>query len=441
MSDAPTPTDPNPTDPAPDTQSDAPNLAAERWDWPRKELPVGISHFKSIRQEKAFYADKTQYLFQLVQEPGWNFLARPRFFGKSLLVYSLECLLKGQKELFNGLWIADTDYSWTPYPVIRLEMSLYDSMDVKGMDERFTNRLSCIAEKENVKLKATNAGETLTRLIELLYQKTGQKVAVLIDAYDKLILRRLRTPKEAQEVLDFLRDFYGTLKTSEDLLSHVFITGIMRLAFATIFPKLDKLKDITFAEEYANVGGFTEAELDNLFSRVGDKALRHFRYHHERFKDYIGFKDVKIEGVEYLRGLLKKFYYGHTFVNQTLGDPNIDDQSRLYNPFAVFRFLEEGQVESYWIEWGSPSHFMDLNGRRDENVFQVITKPQTLNAAQNYITDVKAIDPVTLLFQTGYLAIKEVKPNPNGPPDYLLFMPNQEIRDWLIPLADPKAKK
>ncbi|MDR1872408.1 MAG: AAA family ATPase, partial [Deltaproteobacteria bacterium] len=181
---------------------------------PRK-IRLGAVKFADIRQKGSYYADKTEFLYQIAIDPDPFFLSRPRRFGKTLLVSTLQCLLEGRRELFKGLWIDQSDYHWTPCPVIRLEMNLLDNQDISTMKISLTNMLIIEAMLLGIELKETLPGDMLTNLISRLYLKSGQAVAVLIDEYDAPIVEHLTDPDKADEFRAYLREFYGVLKTGK----------------------------------------------------------------------------------------------------------------------------------------------------------------------------------------------------------------------------------
>ncbi|MDR1269296.1 MAG: AAA family ATPase, partial [Planctomycetaceae bacterium] len=240
-----------------------------------KKLSIGIQTFEEIRTENYLYVDKTEYLYRIVTSGKIFFLSRPRRFGKSLTISTLDALFSGKKELFEGLYIYDK-WDWNKkYPVIRIDWTLVKH----GTPEEIEKDLSAVFRS-----KANNVGIHLTReyasgcfgeLIEELYRKTGEKVVILIDEYDVPILDVIGKPsEEIKSMQKALHDIYKVMKGSDEYIKFVFLTGVSKFAGLSIFSALNNVKDITLSEEYAALCGITQEELENNFSEYLEAAAK-----------------------------------------------------------------------------------------------------------------------------------------------------------------------
>ncbi|MDR1873153.1 MAG: AAA family ATPase, partial [Deltaproteobacteria bacterium] len=256
-------------------KKDSANSVIVKKNAPMRELPVGTSDFIDIRKCGDYYADKTKFLYKLVKRRRPFFLSRPRRFGKTLLVSSLECLLRGKRELFKGLWIDQSDYDWTSYPVIRLEMNKAIGDDIAEVEKKLSNMLLFAAKLAGIKLEKDDPADMLSWLILEFFVNHGQKekVAILIDEYDAPIVERLVDPPLAEKIRVALRKFYGRLKTNSEMIGHIFITGVSRFTQTSIFSELNNLKDLTFNRKYAAICGLTAADLEDLLSDREERTL------------------------------------------------------------------------------------------------------------------------------------------------------------------------
>lgn len=231
------------------------------------KLPIGIQDFEKLRQGHFIYVDKTQYLYQLLQQGNVYFLARPRRFGKSLMISTLEAIFKGRKELFKKTWIESSDYDWQIHPVIRVDMG---EMPTKETPEIFKSALlqwlKNIATQYDIALSepVISLGSCLSELIDTLEKKYG-KVVVLIDEYDKPILDNIINPVAADIMHDILRQFYTILKSQDGNLRFVILTGVTKFSKVSIFSGLNNLQDISLTEKYTSLCGYTQSELETVF--------------------------------------------------------------------------------------------------------------------------------------------------------------------------------
>jgi hypothetical protein len=256
----------------------------------------------------------------------------------------------------------------------------------------------------------------LQNSIELLYGKYDKtKVAILIDEYDAPIVEHLRNPVMADEIRKELNSFYGVLNTSEEWIGHLFITGISRFTKASIFPELNNLTDITLDDEFATICGLTEADLLDLLGEYQDKTLATLIKY--------GSMPPGSTGDDF-RELIEEWYDGYSW----------DGKTKVYNPWAILKFLDDAKIGHHWCQTDSPSFLIEL-GHSGQVPFNFSKELPNINESTNAIDNMALLDPAVLLFQTGYLTIEKELPNLGGPSDYSLTIPNLEVRLTLLPLA------
>ena len=360
-----------------------------------KNLPIGIQTLPGIRAKNCVYVDKTRLVHQLATTGKYYFFSRPRRFGKSLLISTLKELYLGKKALFEGLWI-ENNWDWSKNnPVLHFS---FDDMAYKqiGLEAAITDELERWAKHYEIHLTETTHKLQFKELLEELSKKHG-KVALLIDEYDKPIIDFLE--KEDIETgkfnRDILREFYGVLKNSDELLEIVFITGISKFAKVSLFSHLNNLDDITLAPQYAVLTGFTQAELEFYFD------------------DYLQLcvESLQISREELLKQM-KIWYNGYSW----------DGATEVYNPFGTLHFLYDQQFRNYWFSTGSPDFL--VKKMRSLTFYNVEN-----SIVNNIILDTYDIDNLTLiplLFQTGYLTIKKIDKMTG---DMVLDYPNREVRE------------
>ncbi|MCK5539706.1 MAG: ATP-binding protein [Deltaproteobacteria bacterium] len=352
-----------------------------------KKLPIGIQTFSEIREEGYVYVDKTNFLLDMIQTGKYYFLARPRRFGKSLLVSTLQALFEGRKELFEGLVIYD-QWDWNiKYPVIKISFGGVArnceemKQDVNNILERNQKRLG-VACPDN-----SDIGGCLQHLIEQSFEKYGQKVVVLVDEYDKLIVDNLDQPEVAKEGREILRDLYTTIKDGDEYIKFAFLTGVSKFSRVSIFSGLNNLKDISLDFRYGSLCGYTQNDLETVFA------------------DHLQGADMD---------QVREWYNGYNFLGQAV-----------YNPLDILLFIDNGlEFDNYWFATGTPTFLIKLI--QQHNYF--IPQLEHLQIAKTKIDsyDIDNIELEPILFQTGYLSIKEAIKTDFGP-EYVLGTPNKEV--------------
>ncbi len=353
-----------------------------------KKLSVGISDFKELINGNYIYVDKTEYIYKLINQGKYYFLSRPRRFGKSLLISTIRYLFEGKKELFKELYIEDK-WNWEEiYPVMRIDFA---KTQVKNEEELQKELKATIIETGRRYVYEYNQEYTINRNFELLvkriYEERKKQVVILIDEYDKPILDNIENKKEVEKIREELKGFYSVLKGLDEYIKFVLVTGVSKFAKVSLFSGLNQLEDISLNKEYGNICGYTQQELEIYF------------------KDYL--KDLNLEEI-------KDWYNGYSF----LGD-------RLYNPFDILLYLKNKVFKNYWYETGKTEFLFKLLKIRNYELPYLSKLYYTSEILDKF--DLEYISIEALMFQTGYLTIKEVK-QIESEEMYLLDYPNKEVR-------------
>ncbi len=341
------------------------------------KYPIGMQTFSNIIEDGYTYVDKTRYIAPLLKVGKFIFLSRPRRFGKSLLVSTLEAYFKGQRELFKGLAADSMDLDWTPSPVLRFDFNAEDYSNKEGLNSILNLHLRRYEREYGIiDIADTNAGR-FAELIEKVATTTGRKVVILIDEYDKPLIDIQKYPDILEKNRRILKSFYGNLKSMDAYIRFAFITGVARFAKVSIFSDLNNLYDISMVNDFADICGWTEKELVDNFSQ-GIEILAE-----EREEDF----DTTLK-------TLRNYYDGYLFTAKG---------SRLYNPYSMLKALQSKEIDAYWFETGTP-YFL-AHWTRDNDI-----DPESINgvvATKEELTTIgfDNLDPVPLMFQTGYLTI------------------------------------
>ena len=226
-----------------------------------RKLPIGVQDFEDLRTNNYLYVDKTAYIYQLITSGKPYFLSRPRRFGKSLFLSTLKAYFLGKKDLFEGLAIAGREKEWDAYPVIYIDFNRGMNLDAPTLRETLLFNLKLSEEQMGVRVEEENPSVRFSELIRRAYERTGRKVVVLVDEYDKPLLGTMNKPPVNDEIRDALKSFYGVLKGMDACLRFVFLTGVTKFSKASIFSDLNQLRDISMDERYAGVCGLSEADL------------------------------------------------------------------------------------------------------------------------------------------------------------------------------------
>ena len=367
-----------------------------------KLYPVGIQTFERIRKENKLYIDKTEYIYRMTHSGGcYFFLSRPRRFGKSLLVSTLESYFSGKKELFEGLAIEKLEQEWMEYPVLHFDMSGGKHMEKEQLEDYLSNRLEAEERKWGITHTKRGANDRLTELITTAYEISGKQVVVLIDEYDAPMLD-VAHDKETLDVLrNLMRNFFSPLKMCEPMLRFVFLTGITKFSQVSIFSELNNIKNISLDDEYAGVCGITKEE---LLTQMSEDI------------------DVLAEALEMTReetiAKLKENYDGYHF---SPASPDV------FNPYSLLNCFDDKNFGAYWFSSGTPTYLINMLRK-----FKVLPAKIGRSLARSSAFDaptenLKTITP--LLYQSGYITIKGYDKMSQL---FTLDLPNKEIKVGLF---------
>ena len=339
--------------------------------------PVGIQTFSKIIENGYVYVDKTAYIKSLLNEGQYIFLSRPRRFGKSLLLSTLESYFEGRRDLFKGLAADGLDLDWTPSPVLHFDFNAENFSLDDGLEQLLDGFLWRYEGKYGKHEGQLTLSQRFKNVIEAAYNKTGRQVVILIDEYDKPLLDIEDDETLYEKNQRILKSFFGNLKSMDRYIRFAFITGVGRFSKVSIFSDLNNLNDISMVNEYADICGWSQSEL-----------LKYFR------PGIVELANEREEGFEETLAQLRHFYDGYLFALKG---------SRLYNPYSVLKALANKEIDPYWFDSGTPTFLARRIRRRG-------TYPPDLNGQMCTRDELIAVgfadsDPIPLMFQTGYLTI------------------------------------
>ena len=366
-----------------------------------KRLPVGIQTFSDIIQDGMFYVDKTSYIWNMIHLSKYIFLSRPRRFGKSLLVSTLQSYFEGRRELFKGLAIERLEQDWTAYPVLRFSMASGKHLE-KDQLERYL--LYALAENERrfgLSSDLPDANVRLKNLIFDLYRQTGRKVVILIDEYDAPLLDVVHEREMLPVLRNVMRNFYSPLKDCDPYLQFVFLTGITKFSQLSIFSELNNLTNISMDEEYGGVCGITKEE---VMSEMQD------------YLEVLG--DANGWTREETLDVLQRQYDGYHF---TWPSPDV------FNPFSLLQAFNKRKIDSYWFASGTPTYLVEML-RKFHTVPSDISQMEAMSFEFDAPTE-DMLSIIPLLYQSGYVTIKEYDAETEL---YTLDIPNREVRIGLM---------
>ena len=365
-----------------------------------KPVQASSYTFRHIIEGGFLYVDKTRYIYDLIKHSiGIYFLARPRRFGKSLLISTLHEIFQGNKGLFQGLWLHQSDYEWQTYPIIRIDFSRHQIHTVSDLEMRLKRHFSQIAAQYQITL--TDGPFDIQWEDLILKLGKDQRVVILIDEYDKPIIDNVDNLAEAQRIRDTLRSFYTIIKAMDEYLRFVFITGISKFSKVGVFSAMNNLDDLTIDPRFATLLGITEDEL-----------LSNFQEHITQFAHQEALSQ------EYLLEKIREYYDGFRFVRNS---------PPLYNPFSLLQLFSKHDFANYWFETGTPTFLINLLHQKQYPIEQL--EDLHIRAISFSTYNIESLAIVPLLFQTGYLTIKDYDPASQR---YTLAYPNAEVRDAFL---------
>ncbi|MBI4602036.1 MAG: ATP-binding protein [Planctomycetes bacterium] len=379
-----------------------------------KPYPLSIHTFEKLIRDGCLYVDKTAKIHRLVSGPsGAFFLSRPRRFGKSLLLSTFKAIFLGERDLFQGLAIDKLPYDWKTYPVIHLDLAPKEISKASDLREYLSNETGRLAREHGLKLETSAHDERFLELIRRLQEAKG-KVVVLIDEYDKPILGNIENAGLVKEIQRILKAFYSVLKSADSYLRFVFLTGVSRFSKVSVFSDLNNLRDLSMDAAYADLLGYTEEELERHFG----EAIRVFSA-----KSPCTYKEM----LEKIRA----WYNGYRFSREP---------TTVYNPVSIMSLLETHEFRNYWFETGTPAFLINLIKTTDYDLRRVENLRADELAFSAYDVERLSVEP--LLFQTGYMTIRDYDSRRNL---YTLGYPNGEVRNaflaYLVDAYTPVRKE
>lgn len=370
------------------------------------KYPIGIQDFDKIINEGYTYVDKTELIYKLVHEGSYYFLSRPRRFGKSLLMSTLDAYFSGKRELFKNLAIEKLEEDWTAYPVLHLDLNTgkYNSKD------SLTHALDDFLSRLEANYGTFHSEKTLELrfmgIIERIYHKTGKPVVILVDEYDKPLLQSINNKELQDDFRATLKAFYSVLKTQDRYIRFALLTGVTKFGKVSVFSDLNNLTDISMDESYDTLCGITEEEMRRYFEESIQKLA-------ERYK--ISYEETCAR--------LKKHYDGYHFVEYGTG---------VYNPFSLLSTFRASKFGSHWFETGTPTFLVQLLQR--ENFYLPDLTQQQVSADMLNCIDAMDRNPIPVIYQSGYLTIKDYDEEFKV---YTLGFPNEEVEEgfanYLLP--------
>ena len=375
-----------------------------------KKLPIGIQTFSELIRENYLYIDKTREIYKLLANGGKHyFLSRPRRFGKSLLLSTLKEIFSGNKKLFEGLWIYDK-IEWKRHPVLHIDFSRISYKTPEMLEESLVRMIDRFSRNYNVKLSP--GGDSRDRFGELIEQiGREEKVVILVDEYDKPIIDFLDNIDTAKKNRSILKDFYGIIKGMDEYIKFAFLTGVSKFSRVSVFSGLNNLNDITIDDHFAALLGYTQ---DELLSYFGDRM--------ETLSKKLDIAE------DDLLDHLKRWFNGYSW----------DGITFLYNPFSILNLFAKNRFGNYWFASGTPTFLINHIKNKDKDIMELEEEEVDESMFESY--DIENLEVVSLLFQTGYLTIKGIKPV-GIKSKYILSYPNEEVKESFLKhfLADYSA--
>lgn len=360
------------------------------------KYPIGLQNFQGLREDGYVYVDKTAFVYELATTGKYYFLSRPRRFGKSLLLSTIEAYYQGKKELFKGLALERLEKDWKVYPVLHLDLNAAKYTEPDAISSILDGHFRYWEKDLGIKNDGLSISERFKVIIRRAYEKTGQKVVILVDEYDKPLLEAIGNEALQNDYRKTLKSVYGLAKTMDSYIQMAFFTGVTKFSKVSVFSDLNNLKDITLNPKYAEICGITEKEI------------------HEHFDEEVAqMAEANDLTKEECYAKLKENYDGYHFSGKSVG---------MYNPFSLLNALCDQTFNDYWFETGTPTFLVETLKRNNyelENMTREEVNADLLGSLDNINTN-----PLPLLYQSGYLTIKDCNPDFGT---YTLGFPNGEV--------------
>ncbi len=364
------------------------------------KYPIGIQTFGQIREDGYVYVDKTALIYQLVTTGKIYFLSRPRRFGKSLLVSTLEAYYLGRKELFEGLAIAELEKDWLEYPIFRIDFNGGPYMQPGILEATLEGHLANWEDVYGKNPHYTTTGDRFRELLRRASEQAGRRAVVLIDEYDKPILDALDTPQENVN-RELLKTFYSTFKSADASLQFVLLTGVTKFSQVSVFSGFNQPKDISMDARFETLCGITQREIEHYFAEPIAALTEKYQCSVEEMKD-----------------MLRQQYDGYHFSDKLTG---------IYNPFSVLNAFDQTRISDFWYATGTPTYLEKLLKHNHEQINELTGKYYVPAMFVDYKADVEK--PLPMIYQSGYLTIKDYDMRHDR---YLLDFPNNEVRQGFL---------
>ena len=375
-----------------------------------KLYPVGIQNFESLRKDGYIYVDKTESIYRLANTGRYYFLSRPRRFGKSMLISTLEAYFQGKKELFGGLAMEGLEKEWKQYPILHLDLNArkYDSEE--SLDQELDKHLEQWEKLYGSDYSDRAPEERFYHIIRMAYEHTGERVVILVDEYDKPMLQTINNPELQDKYRNTLKPFYGVMKSMDGYIKFALLTGVTKFGKVSVFSDLNNLEDISWDRNYFDICGISEQELVDNFS-----------------DDIQALADANGQTFTQACDQLKADYDGYHFYPYSPG---------IYNPFSLLNTFKKRQYGRYWFETGTPTYLVELLKKHKYDLYRMAHEKTTSDVLDSI--DASSTNPIPVIYQSGYLTIKGYIPEPRI---YELGFPNREVEEgflkFLLPYYTP----
>ena len=377
------------------------------------KYPIGIQNFGEVRRDGYAYVDKTALMYKMVSEGKYYFLSRPRRFGKSLFLSTLEAYFMGQKELFEGLAVSQSETQWTAYPILHLDLNTREYKDESSLEAELNRHLEGWEKLYGSEYRDRAAEERFIHVINNAYEKCNKRVVILVDEYDKPLLQAIGNEPLQAAYRSKLKAFYSVVKTLDAKIRFAFFTGVTKFGKVSVFSDLNSLEDISFLPQYSTICGITEKELHRQF----DDSVAQLASTNDLTKEQC-----------YER--LKRDFDGYHFCLPSQG---------MYNPFSLLNTLKNKVFKDYWFETGTPS-FLVYQLKKTHYPLAEMTEEELSTDTLNSI-DIMDQNPLPLLYQSGYLTLKSYDERFDS---FILGFPNREVEHgfykYLLPFYTPKTQ-
>ncbi len=376
----------------------------------RDRYPIGQQDFKTMRLDDAYYVDKTHFVERIIRSSSkFYFLARPRRFGKSLFLSTLRYFFEGERHLFKDLYIDSVDWDWEPYPVLYIDLNGGEYKNLDNLDIVIDNLLREWEKNYNVEVTSTDITTRFRNVIQKAHASTGRQVVILVDEYDKPLIKNLDS-EGFEAYQEKLAALYSNFKTSAQHIKLLFMTGVSRFSKLSVFSGLNNLRDITFSNEFADICGITEKELYGYFKQGIEFLANEYSISYES-----------------ACAKLKKNYDGYRFARKG---------SDIYNPWSILNCLSDGKISFYWNETGFPSIVVKSLKKMHSNLEEIFNTECEEEDLKGF--DLTDPNPVALMYQTGYLTIKDYD---LATDTIRLGIPNEEVKSGLFKIMIPYYAK